>query len=70
MKFPFGVRYDGRMKPTPKTPTFARFEDAVRHMLTVPKTEILRREAEAKEARREARHGASAPGRASRAKRT
>lgn len=57
------------MKPTPKTPTFARFEDAVRHMLTVPKTEILRREAEAKEARRAARHGASGPGRASRAKR-
>jgi len=58
------------MKPTPKTPTFARFTDAVRQILTVPKSEILRREAEAKEARRTARHGGPAPGRASRAKRT
>lgn len=58
------------MKPVPKTPEFARFTDAVRQILAVPKTEILRREAEAKEVRNRARHGASAPGRASRAKRT
>ena len=61
------LRYYERMKPTPKTPTFARFTDAVRQMLTVPKTEILRHEAAAKEARKATRE-ASASGRASRAK--
>ena len=47
------------MKPTPKTLTFARFMEAVRQIVTVPKTEILRREAEAKEQRKAKRASAS-----------
>jgi hypothetical protein len=56
------------MKPTPKTPTFARFTDAVRQMLTVPKTEILKRETDAKEQRKLKRASALPSGRASHAK--
>ena len=47
------------MKATTKTLTFARFMEAVRQIVTVPKTEILRREAEAKEQRKAKRASAS-----------
>jgi hypothetical protein len=47
------------MKPTPKTPTFARFTDAVRQIVSVPKTEILRLEQQAKEERKAKRSSAS-----------
>ncbi len=57
--------YHNCMKPTPKTPTFARFTEAVRQIVSVPKTEILKREREAKAERQTKRASASA--RASRA---
>lgn len=40
------------MKPVPRTPEFTRFVDAMKHIVSVPKTEILRREQEAKEERK------------------
>jgi hypothetical protein len=55
------------MKPTPNTPEWERFTNAVRQIVTVPKTEILKGEQQAKEQRKAKRASASS-GRASRAK--
>jgi hypothetical protein len=40
------------MKPVPKTPEFTRFVEAMKQIVSVPKTEILRREQQAKEERK------------------
>jgi hypothetical protein len=55
------------MKTLPKTPEFQNFTDAMRKILTISKTELLRREVKAKEERKAKRSSASS-GRASRAK--
>jgi len=47
------------MKPTPNTPEFRDFTDAMRTILTVSKTELLEREQQAKEKRKAKRHSAS-----------
>jgi hypothetical protein len=47
------------MKPTPKTPEFQNFQNALRHLVTVPKAEILEREKRAKEERKAKRSSAS-----------
>jgi hypothetical protein len=40
------------MKPAPKSPEFDRFTSALRHILSVPKSEIVKAEQEGKKARR------------------
>lgn len=40
------------MKPVPKSPEFERFTNALRHIMSVPKSEIVKREQKQKEARR------------------
>ena len=39
------------MKPAPKSPEFEKFKAALRHILTVPKSEIVEREQEQKKTR-------------------
>jgi len=53
------------MKPTPKTPGFQRFTDAMRAIMSVPKSKILEAEKREKEERKAKRSSAS-DGRASR----
>ena len=40
------------MKPAPKSPEFERFTSALQHIMSVPKSEIVKREQEQKEARK------------------
>lgn len=40
------------MKPTPKSPEFERFTSALRYIMSVPKSEVVKREQEQKEARK------------------
>jgi len=63
------MRYDGRMKSNPKpSPEYARFESALRHVLSVPKAEVLAEIERQHEARKKRKPNASASGRASHGK--
>lgn len=47
------------MKPAPKSPEFERFRSALQRIMSVPKSDIVKREQEQKEARRAKKRAAS-----------
>jgi hypothetical protein len=54
------LRYDDRMKQTPNTKSFRAFTAALQKILTVSKTELLKREKRAKDERTAKRASARA----------